>query len=148
MFSNFTTKIIIFTLQPKIPSRTKSVQTVNTAKSLNTVAGRKAGSSVEFQGQSWECVLFLPTFSMELVQKKYSANDLGTDLFQSHPFIYFINEAHRGKRDTENWHQNSDNTLRRLLSLSWSAASTHSIHRFWEAAAHVLLVGQRVHDIH
>lgn len=46
MFSNFTTKIIIFTLQPTIQSRTKFAQTVNTAKSLNTVAGRKAGDSV------------------------------------------------------------------------------------------------------
>lgn len=61
MFSDFTTKIIIFTLQPKIPSRTKFVQTVNTAKSLNTVAGRKARNSVEpvnSRVRSWEGVLF------------------------------------------------------------------------------------------
>lgn len=57
MFFNFTTKIIIFTLQPKIPSRTKSVQTLNTAESLNIVAGGKAGDSVEpvdSRGRSWE----------------------------------------------------------------------------------------------
>lgn len=128
MFSDFTTKIIIFTLQPKIPSRTKFVQTVNTAKSLNTVAGRKARNSVEpvnSRVRSWEGVLFWSkAFSIEPGTKEHSENDPGINSFQSCPFIYFIKESQKGKGVTANWYQNSDRTLGWALSLLCCVAST------------------------
>lgn len=97
MFSNFTTKIIIFTLQPKIPSKTKLVQTVSTVESPNAAAGRTVGDPAEptaSEGRShaWFRLLSVPC-GTELVHKRCSAHGPGVNLFQSCPFIYFINKT-------------------------------------------------------
>lgn len=130
MFSALTTKIIIFTLQPKIPSRTNSVQTVNAAKSPITVLDGKWGfcGAWERQGQKLGHSLSLPVASSTgSVRKKHSADNLGRNLLQPHPFIYLIKEAQRRKGVTEIWNQNSDKTRRTLLSLSGRVASTISV---------------------
>jgi hypothetical protein len=98
----------------KIPSRTKFVQTVNTAKSPNTVAGRNAGNWGEHvisNGIREEWFVFLFTaFSREPgtqeVLKKWSLNEL----ISTPSFYGFYRGGPERKGVLENWYHKSDKT--------------------------------------